>query len=243
MAEPRAPHHGQRRRINVSLYSAGSARPSGPGGPHAAGAGGVAAWPRASPAWRSPSARATPWCNSQPAATTVRGARRGPGLQTDPGRAARRPSPRAGAQIVALTLKPPAAGHPLVDPGARPEDRRLPRGWCIRLWRAHALKPHRVSTFRFTTDPAAEDKIYDVVGPLSESADERRGGEPGREDSDPGPEPDPAVAALAARAAGAPYPRLSPPWPDEPVRGPRDRQRPGVGRGTPRHTGGRFFAS
>jgi len=33
-----------------------------------------------------------------------------------------------------------------------------------RLWRAHALPPHRVETFKFTTDPAAEDKIYDVVG-------------------------------------------------------------------------------
>jgi transposase len=32
------------------------------------------------------------------------------------------------------------------------------------IWRAHALQPHRVSTFKFTTDPDAEDKIYDVVG-------------------------------------------------------------------------------
>src|SRR5205814_8232575 len=34
----------------------------------------------------------------------------------------------------------------------------------ICIWRAHALKPHRVLTFKFTTDPEAEDKIYDVVG-------------------------------------------------------------------------------
>src|SRR5206468_8204183 len=33
-----------------------------------------------------------------------------------------------------------------------------------RIWRAHALKPHQVSTFKFTTDPEAEAKIYDVVG-------------------------------------------------------------------------------
>src|SRR6266481_5261524 len=32
------------------------------------------------------------------------------------------------------------------------------------IWRAHALKPHQVSTFKFTTDPEAEAKIYDVVG-------------------------------------------------------------------------------
>ena len=33
-----------------------------------------------------------------------------------------------------------------------------------RLWRAHALQPHRTQTFKFTTDPAAEAKIHDVVG-------------------------------------------------------------------------------
>src|SRR5206468_1826723 len=37
-------------------------------------------------------------------------------------------------------------------------------GTVHRIWRAHALKPHRVLTFKFTTDPEAEDKIYDVVG-------------------------------------------------------------------------------
>jgi transposase len=33
-----------------------------------------------------------------------------------------------------------------------------------RLWRAHALQPHRAQTFKFTTDPEAEAKIHDVVG-------------------------------------------------------------------------------
>ena len=33
-----------------------------------------------------------------------------------------------------------------------------------RIWKAHALKPHRVTTFKFTTDPEAEAKIEDVVG-------------------------------------------------------------------------------
>src|SRR5207245_2864568 len=37
-------------------------------------------------------------------------------------------------------------------------------GTVHQIWRAHALQPHRVSTFKFTTDPDAEDKIYDVVG-------------------------------------------------------------------------------
>ena len=33
-----------------------------------------------------------------------------------------------------------------------------------RIWNAHALQPHRVTTFKFTTDPHAAQKIDDVVG-------------------------------------------------------------------------------
>jgi transposase len=33
-----------------------------------------------------------------------------------------------------------------------------------RIWKAHALQPHRVESFKFTTDPEAEAKIRDVVG-------------------------------------------------------------------------------
>lgn len=33
-----------------------------------------------------------------------------------------------------------------------------------RIWREHRLKPHQVRTFKFTTDPNAEEKILDVVG-------------------------------------------------------------------------------
>ena len=33
-----------------------------------------------------------------------------------------------------------------------------------RIWRAHALQPHRLTTFKFTTDPHAAEKIEDVVG-------------------------------------------------------------------------------
>ena len=33
-----------------------------------------------------------------------------------------------------------------------------------RIWQAHALQPHRVQSFKFTTDPQAEAKIRDVVG-------------------------------------------------------------------------------
>jgi transposase len=33
-----------------------------------------------------------------------------------------------------------------------------------RIWKAHDLKPHRLETFKFITDPDAEERIHDVVG-------------------------------------------------------------------------------
>jgi transposase len=71
---------------------------------------------------------------------------------------------RKRAQVVALTLKPP-------DPGlshwtAREMARRagVSTSTVQRIWQAHALRPHRLETFKFSTDPRAEEKIYDVVG-------------------------------------------------------------------------------
>jgi transposase len=73
-------------------------------------------------------------------------------------------SARKRAQVVALTLKPP-------DPGlshwtAREMARRtgVSASTVQRIWHAHALQPHRLETFKFSTDPRAEEKIYDVVG-------------------------------------------------------------------------------
>ncbi len=71
---------------------------------------------------------------------------------------------RKRAQIVALTLKPPAAGLTHWSTRDLARQAGVSHGTVHRLWRAHALKPHQISTFKFTTDPAAEDKIYDVVG-------------------------------------------------------------------------------
>jgi transposase len=85
---------------------------------------------------------------------------------TDRPRSGRPPSvpARKRAQVVALTLKPP-------DPGlshwtAREMARRtgVSASTVQRIWHAHALQPHRLETFKFSTDPRAEEKIYDVVG-------------------------------------------------------------------------------
>jgi transposase len=68
------------------------------------------------------------------------------------------------ARIVALTLKPPPAG--LTHWSTRELAQRvgLSHTTVHRIWRAHALQPHRLQTFKFSTDPRAGQKIRDVVG-------------------------------------------------------------------------------
>jgi transposase len=71
---------------------------------------------------------------------------------------------RKRAQIVALTLKPPGAGRTHWSSRDLARKTGVSHATVHRLWQSHALKPHRVTTFKFTTDPQAEEKIYDVVG-------------------------------------------------------------------------------
>jgi transposase len=72
---------------------------------------------------------------------------------------------RTTARVVALALKPPPAG--LTHWSTRDLADKIggvSHTTVHRIWRAHALQPHRVETFTFSTDPDAETKIYDVVG-------------------------------------------------------------------------------
>src|SRR6266436_1253241 len=73
-------------------------------------------------------------------------------------------SARKRAQIVALTLRPPGRGvtHWTTRDMARTAG--VSHSTVHRIWQGHALQPHRVTTFKFTTDPEAEAKIHDVVG-------------------------------------------------------------------------------
>lgn len=68
------------------------------------------------------------------------------------------------ARVVALTLKRPPSG--LTHWSAREMARRtgLSHVTVHRIWQAHKLKPHQVATFKFNTDPEAEEEIRDIIG-------------------------------------------------------------------------------
>lgn len=70
------------------------------------------------------------------------------------------------AQVVALTLQGPPKRSGLSHWTTRELAQRVGLSYAMvhRIWRAHRLQPHRVETFKFTTDPAAEAKIRDIVG-------------------------------------------------------------------------------
>lgn len=73
-------------------------------------------------------------------------------------------SARMRARVVALTLKPPPAGLSHWSSRELARKTGLSHASVHRIWVAHALQPHRSETFKFTDDPQAEEKIFDVVG-------------------------------------------------------------------------------
>lgn len=87
------------------------------------------------------------------------------GLQDQP-RSGRplRITARKRAQVVAMTLKPPPAGITHWSSRDLAGEAGVSHSTVFRIWRAHDLQPHRIETFKFSTDPNAEEKIHDVVG-------------------------------------------------------------------------------
>jgi transposase len=73
-------------------------------------------------------------------------------------------TPRKTAQIVALTLKPAPPGLTHWSTRDLADKVGVSHMTVHRVWRAHALQPHRLETFKFSTDPDAAAKITDVVG-------------------------------------------------------------------------------
>jgi len=68
------------------------------------------------------------------------------------------------ARIVALTLKAPPKGLSHWSTREIAQRVGVSHATVHRIWQAHALQPHRVESFKFTTDPQAEAKIREVVG-------------------------------------------------------------------------------
>jgi transposase len=71
---------------------------------------------------------------------------------------------RKRAQVVAKTLKPPRDGLTHWSSRELAAEVGVSHSTVHRIWKAHDLQPHRVETFKFSTDPDAEEKIHDVVG-------------------------------------------------------------------------------
>lgn len=71
---------------------------------------------------------------------------------------------RKRAQVVARTLTPPGDGLTHWSSRELAAEVGVSHSTVHRIWKAHDLQPHRVETFKFSTDPAAEEKIHDVVG-------------------------------------------------------------------------------
>jgi len=71
---------------------------------------------------------------------------------------------RKRAQVVAKTLKPPGAGLTHWSSRELAAEVGVSHSTVHRIWKAHDLQPHRVETFKFSTDPDAEEKIHDVIG-------------------------------------------------------------------------------
>jgi transposase len=68
------------------------------------------------------------------------------------------------ARVVALALKAPPKGLSHWSTRELAHRVGLSRTTVHRIFKAHHLKPHRLQTFKFTTDPDAEKRIRDVVG-------------------------------------------------------------------------------
>src|SRR4051812_3551355 len=77
-----------------------------------------------------------------------------------------RPKTIDDAQIIAATLEPPPAALAVTHWSSRLLGRQLgiSDATVARAWRAYRVQPWRRETFKFSTDPALEAKVRDVVG-------------------------------------------------------------------------------
>ena len=69
-------------------------------------------------------------------------------------------------QIVSLTVQPPPPEEGITHWSSRLLARKVgvDHSTVARVWQRYGLKPHRLGTFKFSTDPQLEAKVRDVVG-------------------------------------------------------------------------------
>ncbi len=73
-------------------------------------------------------------------------------------------TPEEEEKLIALTLSPPPDGLSHWSSRTLSEKTGIPHNTITRCWKRHNLKPHRISTFKYSKDPELEAKIVDVVG-------------------------------------------------------------------------------
>ena len=74
----------------------------------------------------------------------------------------------------------------------------------FRIWRAFSLQPHRVETFKLSTDPFFVEKVRDIVGLYLNAPEACSGAVCGREKPSPGTRSHTACTALTAWCARTP---------------------------------------
>ena len=67
-------------------------------------------------------------------------------------------------RVIAMTLEPPSDGTTHWSARRLANRVAMSETTVWRIWQTVGLKPHRTETFKFSTDPALEAKIRDVVG-------------------------------------------------------------------------------
>jgi len=67
-------------------------------------------------------------------------------------------------KVIALTLAPPPEGITHWSAARLAKVVGMSETTVWRIWQSAGLKPHRLETFKFSTDPELEAKIHDVVG-------------------------------------------------------------------------------
>ena len=67
-------------------------------------------------------------------------------------------------RVIALTLEPPSDGTTHWSARRLASRVAMSETTVWRIWQTVGLKPHRTETFKYSTDPALEAKVRDVVG-------------------------------------------------------------------------------